>query len=179
MKTQGYITNKNNHKCMCFPTTCTAKNSAVNPLIKKQFFLPYRGKTCICNCKKSCLLVQINYTLTNMSKNGTKSRWKKRTHILFSVSCLTQSRRNEDKNGTHRPRAHQLAPPAQVKLMLEFLYFYTWIKDLLFAIPFQTCSAEFLTFLVSQCDRNQKQPVLQKVITGTWPSFVLQRNDIS
>lgn len=50
---------------------------------------------------------------------------EKRTRMSFSVSFLTQSRRNEDKNGIDRPRAHQSAPPAQVKLMLEFLYFYT------------------------------------------------------
>lgn len=52
------------------------------------------------------------------------------------------------------------------------------MKDLLFALPFETRSAEFLTFLVSQCDRNQKQSVLQKVITGRRPGFILRRDHV-
>lgn len=52
------------------------------------------------------------------------------------------------------------------------------MKDILFALPFETRSAEFLAFLVSQCDRNQKQSVLQKVITGRRPGFILRRDHV-
>lgn len=166
---------------MCFQTICTEKHSTGNPLIKKQTknYLPLQRKNwrpCICNCQKSFLLIWINCSLINISKMTSNSYEKQRTHIPFSVSFLTQKWRPKWYRQT---KSSQSAPPEQVKFMQEFLYFYTWIKDLLFAIPFQTCSAEFLAFLVSQCDRNQQQSVSQKVVTGTWPSFILQRDNVS
>lgn len=103
---------------------------------------------------------------------------KDRAHIPFSVSFLTQSGRNEGQNGTDKPRAQSRHHQNKLNSCTGFYNFYTWMKDLLFALPFQTCSAEFLTFLVSQCDRNQKQSVLQQVITGWRPGFTLGRDHV-
>lgn len=103
---------------------------------------------------------------------------KDRAHIPFSVSFLTLSGRNEGQNGTDKPRAQSQNHQNKLNSCTSFYNFYTWMKDLLFALPFQTCSAEFLTFLVSQCDRNQKQSVLQQVITGWRPGFILGRDHV-
>lgn len=73
--------------------------------------------------KIAFLLVQINYTVTNISKM-TQIQMK-RTHIPFSVSFFEHRVAETKAKMVEKPRAHQTAPPEQVKLMKEILYFYT------------------------------------------------------